>query len=332
MQPPLCVVHRETGVTTGDLRPEDAGRMVALLNNVAVVRYLSQRIASPYTHADADAFVARVVAGTWPSETQPGRFWALRNADDRFCGAMSVEPGSGEFRENGKVGYYLAPELHGRGIMGSMVRGLADWALAQGTLRRLEAGVHAPNRASARVLLAAGFHLESTARAAVLGRDGNRCDHHLFVRDVAPPEENLGRLASGHGDLCLRRGFVTPRVYQTLREQAGWGTLPDAARLETLGPSVAAAAVYVDDTPTACARMIGDGLYFYLQDVLVAPAFQRRGLGTRLVHTLLADSAPMRPPGSTVALLAASGAEAFWSRMGFVRRGSDRPGMVLRTD
>jgi GNAT superfamily N-acetyltransferase len=75
-------------------------------------------------------------------------------------------------------------------------------------------------------------------------------------------------------------------------------------------------------------RVVGDGAaYFYLQDVVVLPEFQRQGIGTAIVEKLLQYLGDSVAPGAFVGLFAADGAAQFYESFGFVRRDAERPGM-----
>jgi len=69
----------------------------------------------------------------------------------------------------------------------------------------------------------------------------------------------------------------------------------------------------------AMGRLIGDGLYYTIVDIIVYPAFQRQGVGTAIIHNLLDYVEKNTPPGgrSSVSLIAEKGKEAFYDTLGF---------------
>lgn len=74
--------------------------------------------------------------------------------------------------------------------------------------------------------------------------------------------------------------------------------------------------------------MVGDdGLYFYLQDIIVRPEFQRKGLGLLLMQPILGYLDEHARPGSFVGLMAAEGVTGFYDGPGFALRPPGRPGM-----
>lgn len=76
-------------------------------------------------------------------------------------------------------------------------------------------------------------------------------------------------------------------------------------------------------------RVIGDGArIFYLQDVFIAPGYQRRGIGTEIVTRLLQyikDNA-FDQAYTTIGLMAAKGKEDFYIKLGFRIRPNDMEG------
>lgn len=74
------------------------------------------------------------------------------------------------------LGYVVAPEVWGQGIATAAVKQLVTALHEQEGIRRIVAKVFAENQASLRVLAKAGFVLEGTERASVLGRNGEWLD------------------------------------------------------------------------------------------------------------------------------------------------------------
>lgn len=67
-------------------------------------------------------------------------------------------------------------------------------------------------------------------------------------------------------------------------------------------------------------RLVGDGaMYWYLQEIIVLPEYQNKGIGTAIVNKLLAYISDNTQPGgfTSVGLTAAEGKEGFYERFGF---------------
>lgn len=76
-------------------------------------------------------------------------------------------------------------------------------------------------------------------------------------------------------------------------------------------------------------RVVSDGAFHGLiVDVIVAPAYQRQGLGTQIMERLLERCRTARL--LDVQLFCAKGKAPFYRRLGFVDRPADGPGMDYR--
>jgi ribosomal protein S18 acetylase RimI-like enzyme len=123
------------------------------------------------------------------------------------------------------------------------------------------------------------------------------------------------------------------RELRALNAAVGWTDLPgdDDAVSRGLAGSLFGV-VLLDDAGEAVgsARVVGDGgVYFYVQDLIVAPAHQGRGLGNLLMDEVFRYLERAAPAGASVGLMAAEGKAGFYARLGFTTRPTDAPGMVL---
>ena len=67
-------------------------------------------------------------------------------------------------------------------------------------------------------------------------------------------------------------------------------------------------------------RLVGDGaMYWYLQEIIVLPEYQGKGIGKRIVNRLIdhIKSASMPGTGVEVGLTAVKGKEPFYEKLGF---------------
>jgi len=75
----------------------------------------------------------------------------------------------------------------------------------------------------------------------------------------------------------------TIEEYQSLREIVGWGNTDAKATEIGLGNSLFSVCVIYKNEIIGCGRVVGDGgIYFYIQDIIVLPEFQRKGIGKRM--------------------------------------------------
>ena len=120
----------------------------------------------------------------------------------------------------------------------------------------------------------------------------------------------------------------TPAEYLALIESVGWRPRELRAVKLALSQSLYAVCAEVDRRAIGCGRVIGDGgLHLYLTDVIVTPAFQRRGIGTKLVAALtrFVESSPYA--NTLVAVLPTPGLIDFYARHRFESLSSRSPAM-----
>jgi len=123
-----------------------------------------------------------------------------------------------------------------------------------------------------------------------------------------------------------------PTVAELLRlyRAVGWTeTLPDdkAALQRGLDNTLFGVCAVHEGETIACARVVGDGgIYFYLEDVAVLPAYQRRGAGHLLLRAVCAFLDRSAAPRAAVRLLTGPRHRAFYEEFGF-RHGPEEPVM-----
>ena len=79
------------------------------------------------------------------------------------------------------------------------------------------------------------------------------------------------------------------------------------------------------------ARVVGDGATaFYVQDVMVHPDCQRRGIGTALMEAVMAYFRRATPRRSSLGLFTGRHLAGFYERQGFEGPGTSLYGMYLK--
>ncbi|MGI3186358.1 GNAT family N-acetyltransferase [Nioella aestuarii] len=113
----------------------------------------------------------------------------------------------------------------------------------------------------------------------------------------------------------------------SMRAACGWGEISHDMARRALDQAVATVTAHDGDRLVGFGRVVGDGvLYFYVQDVIVAPSHRGQGIADAIVTRLLEEIAPLAGPGSTIGLMAAKGVEPLYERFGFHRRPTDSLG------
>lgn len=133
--------------------------------------------------------------------------------------------------------------------------------------------------------------------------------------------------------VTLQENNLTVDQYLHLREQVGWKTLSVPQAQKALDNSLFVVAAYQNDTLVGMGRLVGDGAVIcYIQDLIVVPDAQAKGVGSQLMKHLIATAASMGFPGTTMMLdlMCAKGRERFYQKHGFIARPTDTlgPGMI----
>jgi RimJ/RimL family protein N-acetyltransferase len=144
------------------LRPiesRDAGAIAAGLNDADAVRFLPS-IPSPYTRADAEAWVQRCAEAWREAESYP--FAIVDGASGELLGSIELH------RVPATVGYWVAAAARRRGIATRALRLVCEWW----SDRPLRLTTHPENLASQRVAEKAGFRRIGTTTDHPVFRDG----------------------------------------------------------------------------------------------------------------------------------------------------------------
>jgi len=107
--------------------------------------------------------------------------------------------------------------------------------------------------------------------------------------------------------------------FRALAESVDWIDHFDWPSMgSALEASVFAVVAVADDRVVGAARVVGDGVrYFYLQDVMVDPAYSDEGIATRLTEALLRWIDSAAAPKAFVGLFASPDAEGVYDEFGF---------------
>ncbi|MBZ8142142.1 GNAT family N-acetyltransferase [Rubrivivax gelatinosus] len=117
-------------------------------------------------------------------------------------------------------------------------------------------------------------------------------------------------------------------AFKTLYDSTGWGPRErgEAFYAQALAGSWCCCAVWDGERLVGFGRVISDGrLHAFVTEMIVAPAWQQRGVGRTVLQALLARC---HAAGITdIQLFCAEGKAGFYERHGFVARAPSRPGM-----
>ncbi len=113
--------------------------------------------------------------------------------------------------------------------------------------------------------------------------------------------------------------FPDATDYCRLRAEAGMAPRTVEAAQRGLPNTLHGVSLLRDGEVIGMGRIIGDGgCFFIVVDIAVAPAWQGRGLGKRIMAALHAWLRTHAPPSAVVSLVADGDAKYLYTRYGFV--------------
>lgn len=109
--------------------------------------------------------------------------------------------------------------------------------------------------------------------------------------------------------------------YCALRKSVGWCGFPREQTVAALSRTLWSVVAVDAGQPVAMGRLVGDGLYDTIVDVVVRPEYQGRGIGREILRRILQRVAEHTPEGgrTSVQLIAEPGKESFYESLGFRR-------------
>ncbi len=125
---------------------------------------------------------------------------------------------------------------------------------------------------------------------------------------------------------------LTPDDYRILRKTVQWNIFSDIQTERAIKSSLYTVIAVENGQTVGMGRLIGDGMYYMIADVIVKPSHQGKGIGTSIVGMLTEYAEKQTPPGgrTSIQLIAEKGKEAFYTRLGFKVIPHDHCGSGMR--
>lgn len=120
--------------------------------------------------------------------------------------------------------------------------------------------------------------------------------------------------------------------YLHLRESLSWNTYSLADTKFALSNNLYCVSIYYEYEIIGMGRIVGDGrLCFYIQDIMVKPAYQNHGIGTLILNHIIEFLKNVAAKEAYIGLMSKKGKEEFYENFGFIKRPNDimGNGMVL---
>jgi ribosomal-protein-alanine N-acetyltransferase len=158
------------------LRPwcmKDLENLVKYAGNKKIADNLTDAFPHPYAPKDGIAYIE-----TFGAES-PSRVFAIE-VDGVACGSIGIFPQSDVHRKNAEMGYWLAEDYWGRGIITEAIRQTVEYGFKTFDINRIFARPFGTNLASQRVLEKSGFTLEARFEKALF-KNGLLLDELIYA-------------------------------------------------------------------------------------------------------------------------------------------------------
>ena len=137
----------------------DAKDIAVALSNKKIQDNLRDGLPYPYSEQDGIDFISSML-----SANEDETFAFAITLDDKVIGSIGVFRQQNIHRQTAEMGYYIAEEYWGKGIMTDAVKQICEYVFKNSDILRIYAEPFAYNTGSCRVLEKAGFQYEGTLR------------------------------------------------------------------------------------------------------------------------------------------------------------------------
>lgn len=129
-------------------------------------------------------------------------------------------------------------------------------------------------------------------------------------------------------NLEIKYNQIDTETFISLYKTTGWREISESQIEAALKNTLYSVLVLDHNKPIGMGRIIGDGsLYCYLQDLIVLPAYQGKGIGKIILTQLIAFLKIQAKGRLFIGLMAAENTIEFYQKNGFEKRPELGPGM-----
>lgn len=152
----------------------DAKDLASALSNTKIQDNLRDGLPYPYTEQDGVDYISAMLSAD-ENET----FAFAITIDGKAIGSIGVFRQGNIHRQTSELGYCIAEEYWGKGIMTEAVKQICKYVFEKSDIIRIYAEPFAYNTASCRVLEKAGFQYEGTLRNNAI-KNGKVIDMKMY--------------------------------------------------------------------------------------------------------------------------------------------------------
>ena len=130
----------------------------------------------------------------------------------------------------------------------------------------------------------------------------------------------------------FKENAITAEIYHELRSSVEWTNFNAEQTAQGLSRSLYSLAVFDAEKPIGMGRVVGDGIYNIICDVVVNPDYQGKGIGTEIMSRLLNYLKEKTPENgrTSIQLIAERGKETFYEKFGFESVPNETSGSGMR--
>lgn len=116
-----------------------------------------------------------------------------------------------------------------------------------------------------------------------------------------------------------KENVLTYDIYCELRKSVEWMDLPKLKIKNSIKSSIYTITVFNENVAVGMGRLIGDGIYYVIVDIIVNPDYQRKGIGSKIIKMLIdyVDKQTIVGSRSSIQLISEKGKENFYEQLGF---------------
>jgi len=133
-------------------------------------------------------------------------------------------------------------------------------------------------------------------------------------------------------DYKIKFHFPSNQEFNYLFNSVGWGVREDSKINKHRDSSVFAVCVYDKDCIIGMLRIVGDGSYYTIYDVVVDKKYQGKGIGTLLMNKAVEWYKSIEDDDTYLYLGASEKKEDFYKKFGFVSRPYEGMGAGMKYD
>ena len=121
-------------------------------------------------------------------------------------------------------------------------------------------------------------------------------------------------------NIIIKHLFPTNVEFNKLFSSVGWGVRDNKKIDANRVSSVFSVSIYDNDKIIGMARVVGDGAYYTIYDVITLKEYQGQGIGTTLMQEIISWYKSIEDDDTYLYLGASEGKESFYEKFGFKSR------------